>query len=218
MKNVWILLIAGVITANAQFFTIGPKLGVASSEIELSEQISNPDFATAVDAINSGARSLGYHAGLFARVTVAGFYVQPELLFTSTSGTLDITQAGMEDVLNLTYNRVDVPVMLGKTFVKVFRVNFGPSFQIPLSSDVDYSNLSQINLDQANQEGISNTFDNAYNSATIGWQAGVGLDLWKLTVDLKYEGGFGAIADNIGSFPTDQRANQWILSAGIKLF
>jgi opacity protein-like surface antigen len=61
-----------------------------------------------------------------------------------------------------------------------------------------------------------------YQKATVGYQAGVGIDLGKtVIIDLKYEGNLGKFANsvNIGNqtFNTDLRSSQWILSMGFNL-
>lgn len=216
MKNLMILLVLGFTTTYAQFFTVGPRVGVSSSQVTLSEAINQGNNIDNY-LIENGARSVGYHGGLFARVSLLGFYVQPELLFSSTGGELDLTNTDTQakDIIDLTYNRLDVPIMVGKTFASIVRVNVGPSFMVPLGSSVTVADGA--GLAQTTQEELESDFQNAYENATVGFQAGVGLDIWKIVLDLKYEGSLGKYADNIGGFNTDQRANQWLVSVGFKL-
>ncbi|HAH35295.1 MAG TPA: hypothetical protein DCL81_01665, partial [Algoriphagus sp.] len=60
--------------------------------------------------------------------------------------------------------------------------------------------------------------DADFNSATLGYQAGLGVDIGNLSIDGKYEGGLSKFTDNISSFQTDNRINQWVLSVGFRLF
>ena len=107
-------------------------------------------------------------------------------------------------------NKLDVPVLIGKRFLKIFRLNAGPVFTLPLGEDITFS-------------GISDTYEDIetnYKSATVGAQFGAGLDLSILTVDLRYEMGLQSISDGITigdtEFAADQRLNQFLVSVGIK--
>jgi hypothetical protein len=53
---------------------------------------------------------------------------------------------------------------------------------------------------------------------TFGYQAGIGLDIGNLVLDLKYEGGMTNSINGFAEVPTDQRQNQLILSMGFRLF
>jgi hypothetical protein len=57
-----------------------------------------------------------------------------------------------------------------------------------------------------------------FKQATFGYQTGVGVDLGNLTFEGKYEGGLSKFTENVGSYTTDNRINQWVLSVGFKLF
>lgn len=198
---VMLALMATASTAFGQFFTIGPKIGLSNSSIKVDD----------VESIASGESSVGFHAGLFSRITIAGFYVQPELTFTSTGGEIKYSDDGsstLDQVTELKYNKLDVPVLAGMKFAKFFRVNVGPSFSLILSED-------------ARNKGTVDEVKSNYKNATVGYQAGVGLDIGKITFDLRYEGNLSKMGDaiNIGneSFDTDMRNNQWLFSLGFKL-
>jgi hypothetical protein len=70
----------------------------------------------------------------------------------------------------------------------------------------------------ASAKGLEEDIKSGYKDATIGYQAGVGLDLWNLVIDAKYEGNLSTFGDELFGFPTDQNNNQWIVSVGFKLF
>jgi len=181
----------------AQLFTFGPRVGVTSSQVS-------------VDDFESGDRAVGLQAGIFARVKLGPVYVQPEVLFTNGGGeTIGVDGAGLEQVTEYNFNRLDVPVLLGfKT--GPFRINAGPVASLMLNAE----STSSIN-------NLTNDVTDNYSNATIGFQAGVGLDLWKLIIDLKYEGSLGAITDDVTvggqTFNADQRQNQIILAVGFKI-
>lgn len=203
-----ILLIAALTlfaySSYAQFFTLGPKVGISSSTVRVADD---------VQGIASGDSEVGFHAGLFTRISILGFYVQPEALFTSARGNIvlqDNISGNAESVQELTYNKIDVPVMLGFKIGPLFRVNAGPTFSFILNDDI--RNGAGAAIDQIEQE---------YNSANVGYQVGVGLDISRLIIDLKYENNLNALGESVNiagtSFPTDLRNQLIQLSLGFKL-
>ena len=189
---IWVLLIFH--SVQGQDFSIGPKVGLSKSNIS----VYNTGF-------ESGESKTGYHLGFFVRMGGNFFYVQPEFLFTNTGGELDqphLSQPNQSYDVN--FNRLDMPLMAGIKFFNFFRLQAGPVASILL----DYE------LKQAGQ--VVQGSD--YKSATIGYQAGIGVDVGNLIIDFKYENSLGDISKSVAGFPSDQRQNQLILSAGFRLF
>lgn len=204
MKKVIGFLLVFIISAAtyAQSVSIGPKVGISRSTITVDGN-SN---------ITTGDSSVGFHAGLFAHFSFLGFFVQPEAIFTSTSGEIRINEPGntqVQAVQELTYNKVDIPIMLGAKVGTIFRVNAGPSFSILLDKD-------------ARSEGTVQEIRQDFNRATVGYQIGVGLDINRLMFDLRYENNLSPLGNEISiageDFNTDMRNNLYILSLGYKLF
>lgn len=177
----------------AQDFSIGPKIGVSRSNISVDG-----------DGFVSGEEQLGYHLGAFVRMGGHSIFLQPEFLFSKTGGTILKQVSGNDELLETSFNRLDIPVMFGFKFGGFFRLQAGPIASILL----DYQ------LEDAFQ--IAQNVD--YRSATLGYQAGIGLDVWKLILDLKYENSLSKIAKSVAGFETDQRLSQIVLSAGFRLF
>jgi hypothetical protein len=198
-----VLLLANSYIGKAQIFQLGLRFGAQSANINAKEA-SNSNLQTIAE---SDAR-FGFHAGLYSRIMVLGFYVQPEVLFVSNSSDMVIPGVSTNTVAQLNYNRLDVPVLVGKRFFGIVRANAGPVFTQYLSADV-------------RNGGITEDIINQYKSSTVGYQIGVGADIWKLRLDLKYEGGFGAVVNNLSiqgqSFNTDLRPRQWVMSVGWRL-
>lgn len=204
MKNTIVLCLALALSSSvyAQFISVGPKIGISHSTIT----------AEGIDEIKAGDSSVGFHAGLFARVSFLGFYVQPEALFTSTSGQIVINEPGsttVNAVQEITYNKLDVPVMLGFKVGNIFRINAGPSFSLLLNRD-------------ARKEGTTAEIVGNYKDATVGYQLGIGFDISRLILDLRYENNLSALGDELTiagqTFDTDIRNRLFILSLGYKLF
>jgi hypothetical protein len=183
--------------AQAQFLTGGVKAGVGSSSVGVRDAVNNPAEYAKKESVTS------YHAGAFARVNILGLFVQPEAIFTQTGGRLesnpDATIASR--VADVKFNRLDVPVMAGISIANLVRVQAGPVASMLLSARQDGDNIQSF-----------------MEKSDWGYQAGVGLDIQKLTIDLRYE----RISRNFAN-PADQSnydlANQQILlSVGLKLF
>lgn len=194
------VLIAGLLTSVATFnpvkaqeFSIGPKIGVSQGNV----QVNGNDFST-------GNSKLGYHVGLFARLGGNSIYFQPEVLYTNTGGDFESSLGNTTVTYSASFSRVDVPVMFGFKIAEVFRIQAGPVVSFLLDSDLDSDGTGLTPPD--------------YNTATLGYQAGIGVDVGNMILDVKYEGPLGKQADSIAGFATDQRQNQLILSLGIRLF
>ena len=167
----------------------GIKAGLSSTEVDFKNEQFVPQNA-----------QTGYHVGIYGRIGGGGFYVQPELLFTQTKGKF----INDKDQINAEFNRLDIPVMLGLRFFKVMRLQAGP--------------IASLNINSELKEAGNTVRDAEFKNATIGYQAGLGLDLGNLSIDAKYEGGLSKWSDNIQNFQTDNRINQWVLSLGFKIF
>lgn len=205
MKKLLLLLLfaASVAPARAQFFQLGIRGGVSSYNVHY-QNITNPNNVSI--ASSSG---LGTHLGFYSRIQVLGFYVQPELLYTRTSSQITTTTPTSTGTSSLHFQRIDLPVLVGKEFFGVFRTNAGPVFSSLLRADLTESN-------------IKGNITDAYRNNTVGFQVGFGFDIWKLMIDLKYEGSLSKFGDNIATsgqnFVTDARPSQWLLSIGYQVF
>jgi hypothetical protein len=210
-----IALVSCSLSISAQSFSWGPKIGIAVPSIKVSD----------VQDVNSGAQALSLledvngkvsgHIGVFARVSLLGFYIQPELLVSSSKSEVGFNiptdDFNLESVMGeVKLNKLDIPVLIGKRFLKVLRVNAGPVFTLPLNEDISFKNLT------TNIEDVKTN----YKSATIGAQIGAGLDLTFLTVDVRYELALQSLSEGISignaEFAADQRVNQFLIAIGVK--
>lgn len=194
MKKLIILCVV-LFVANAAMaqFSFGPRAALISTSTSLEEDLAN---------IKEGSAKVGYQLGVFARFNLIGIFVQPELLFTSSGSALDVTGVGE---VSVDFNKIDVPVMVGMKLGPV-RLQVGPSFSFLSSAERTIS-------------GVVTDVKENYESSTVGYQAGVGIDISKLVIDLKYEGSLSTFSENLpGGLVADQRVSQWVLAVGFKLF
>ena len=197
-KLVLVLLVfLGSLSAYAQKIGFGLKGGLSSTQVNFEGDQLVPSDA-----------QLGYHLGVFARFGGIGFFVQPEVLFTQTSGKFKLELPPASSTSPTQYeakfNRLDVPVMAGFRLLKIIRVMAGP--------------IASFNIDSSLKEAGTTVQNIDFKQATLGYQTGVGVDLGNLTFEGKYEGGLSRFTENVGSYTADNRLNQWVLSVGFKLF
>jgi hypothetical protein len=192
-----ILLLIGSTAAMAQLpsFTLGLKAGVNYSQLKSESDATNED------------NILGYQFGLWTRIGAAGIYLQPEAYLGSKGGkspiVFDTNGNEVETSGKVKFTTLDVPVLLGTKFGPNklnFRLMAGPvvSFVVDKNTTVDssYDRLQD------------------YKDQALGLQAGAGLDVGNLSVDLRYEAGLSNISK---SDKYDQKQNLFHLSLGFKL-
>lgn len=148
----------------------------------------------------------GFHFGLVSQIKLFKILIQPELLFTSINNNIEYEEItdGEIHVINQEFNRLDMPV-LALIKIKSFKIEIGPVGSVLLKDKSDL--YDEIGYRQK------------FKKATFGYQAGIGMDISKLTFDLKYEGSLSKFGDGIeigdNTFNFDSRANQLIVSMGV---
>lgn len=199
-----IVLVFSSMSLSAQSFKWGAKVNVGSPDVSLDDLKNLSEPGNSVDELLITDPKLNLQLGLFARIQLLGFYIQPEAMFSNSKSELTFENVTGEVKLN----KLDLPVMVGKRFLKIFRVNAGPVFSLKLSQDIK-------NLKGSSDEIVAN-----YKNATVGLQYGIGLDISMITVDLRVEKGLQSISDELKiagkSFSADQRLDQVMLAVGIK--
>ncbi|MDX9929110.1 MAG: porin family protein [Bacteroidales bacterium] len=206
MKKFFVVIFALMIAVPAfSQLDWGIKAGVSTNNLVIDQTLDLPEAGTVL-LESAKEASYGFHAGLFVRLSLLGIYVQPEILFSSAENKIKITEDAVSEIQSQKFNKLDIPVMLGFKLGPV-RINAGPAATIMLSSPKEL-------FDTDNYESL-------YKSATFGYQAGLGVDLFdKLTVDLRYEGNLNQFGNEVTvggeTFELDQRSTAFILSLGLK--
>ena len=207
MKKLILVLIATMFVftvSEAQFFNYGIKAGIGFSKLKMDD-ITGIDNGSEVYDLITGESVTGYHVGLQTQIKIAMVVIKPELYFNAGGGTLkQVVENGATEVLNVKFSRIDVPILAGVKLGPI-RINAGPVGSFVISETTD---LTQIEPD----------FELFTNSMTWGFQAGLGLDVSKLSIDARYEGSLSKLGEtfSVGSadFPLDARPSQWIISVG----
>ncbi len=203
-----LMLVSVVQLASAQdvpFIDFGLKAG------------ANASWARNVpDGSENDGQRFGFVGGAWARIKIPliGLYVQPEAVISQTGANFLLEPDGEEGELRQT--NLDIPILLGQRFglgPLGLRFNLGPVFTTVLSAKTEDSD-GEIDLKDLE----------LVNNFQIGLQAGVGVDISKFNIDLRYQHGFtnvfeGEFTDLAGN-PVDNnlKLSALQLTLGYKLF
>ena len=188
MKKVFLLFAALFMAtvANAQFdICIGPKLGYQTTKLSVKKDNIKSDF--------KGNMTFG----VFGRVTVKKFVVQPELLYFKSGKVLQLDVMGDDWGLGnlvpnptLTINQANLalPIFLGYQFLDLdlikMRANVGPVF---------YFALGEAEYVVEGQDKPLEGLGDATKKSTLGGALNLGVDVWKLTLDINYSFGLSKV-------------------------
>ena len=144
-----------------------------------------------------GKASAGFQAGALARVSLAGIYIQPELLYTQFKNEYDVDGQN----LDVTKKRLDIPVNVGKRFLGIGHIQAGPVFSYYFDDKLSVKDFTTAKQDEFN----------------VGMQIGAGVEVSKLLFDLRYEFGLGKVGSDIlngsnGQYRTENRPQMLNLS------
>ncbi len=190
MKSVCLFLVFSLFITTAIFSQSGSGYGVKGG---LNYNGNGDYFKTISNTAENPDRNIGYHIGVFGKIG-AKLYFRPELVYTSTKS--DYTAGTFE------LKKLDSPLLIGLNIIGPLSVFAGPSLQY----------IIDTNLGDATVSDVENNF-------SIGVNFGIGVNLNKLGLDLRYERGFSQneaniILNNTNVNPDrlDSRPDQLILS------
>lgn len=185
-----ICFIAAISFSHAQLlptFKLGIKGGLGFSSLKSEGKYFSSDTKT------------GYQLGLWGRVGVAGFHVQPEAYFASKKVGLTVK----EDKGNATFNSFDVPVLLGT------RIGLGPvGVRLQAGPVFSFAQDGKINFNTTITD-----FDK-YKKSSTGIIAGIGADISKVTFDIRYEHGLTNLSE---SKDANQKIRMWTIGVGFAI-
>jgi len=158
---------------------------------------------TVTDAVDDPEGKAGYHFGFWGKLDFPKIYLRPELVYSKTKSSYDINGNSQDyDV-----SKLDMPVLLGYKLIGPLHIFAGPAFQYTLKNDL---------------EGL--TIEDVENDFTVGLNAGIGVNLGRLGLDVRYERGFSKneaefIDANVANVEgrIDSRPSQVIFAASLKL-
>ncbi len=192
---------AGTLVAKAQF-SLGIKGGVSTSKV-----ITDAGSFQANIQESLGSKT-GYVFGAYANIGKK-LYFQPEVLLTSKGGKVDIipTLGGSPVSVNIKTTNLDVPLLIGYKFLGKIKIHAGPVASVKLNEDEKF--VTELRK-------ITGDVDAAFQTATFGYQAGIGIKLLGFNFDLRKDGSLSDIsATKFGNDNTfNQRVSGWQFTIG----
>ena len=186
------LLSASIVFAG---LNIGVKVGYNAARL-----------STSMDTITTNFKS-GFQFGAFVRIGKR-FYVQPEVYYTTQGGVFTSNSSNWKQ--NIKLGSIDIPVLVGFKLINNDNLNLrilaGPAASIIVNKTIE--NTGNIT------DPITKTDIN-----TLNWniQAGAGVDLWKFTLDIRYQIGLNQLIKEVGAMKFDSHNNVWVVSLGFKI-
>lgn len=129
----------------------------------------------------------GFHIGALYKIRFEKFFIQPELLINSNTTTFTFKDLNAERQLEESYQYLDLPLMIGFD-LGVLNLFGGPVAHYFVGSTSEFND--QFGAD----------YRQRWNDLAMGWQAGLGFDIGRFNIDLRYEGNFYKFADHMVFF------------------
>ena len=155
------------------------------------------------DIVEGAEGKTGYHVGFWGKLDFPKVYLRPELVYTKTKSSYDVDGNSQDYDIS----KLDLPVLLGIKIVGPLHVFAGPAFQYTLKNDLEDLEVNDVK-----------------NDFTVGLNTGVGVNIGKVGLDVRYERGFSEneanfIGNNITDISgrVDSRPSQVIFSLSLKL-
>lgn len=178
-------------------YTFGPKIGYNSN-----------NFSINVDSITNGLKN-SFQFGAFVRIGDK-VYLQPEVYYTIKGGILDNGTGASSHRQDLTLKTLVIPVIVGARIIDLSGINIrimgGPTMSFVLNKKIEPPYLDGV-------WPIKSTRD--LRNSILGVQMGGGIDVFFMTLDVRYELGLNNIYKGGANFSLKNNAVN--ISLGIKL-
>lgn len=189
-------------------FKFGVRAGMSTTDVKPSELlIKNGNDLDELGIALEDAK-YGLHFGFFAQANIGHFFIQPEVLFNSNSIDYTVRDFSVDKtatfIRNEKFQNLDIPLMIGYKLGPL-RLQGGPVAHVFINSSSELFEFDE--------------YDQNFKDLTWGYQAGVGLDIWKFVLDFKYEGNFQKFGDHLvffgNEYEFDDSPGRMVASLGI---
>lgn len=148
-----------------------------------------------MDDLNEKADN-GMMLGVFARINLSKWYIQPELNYVSRKSSVNNVDIKLKSL--------DIPILLGYKIVKLPAFNLR-AFGGPVASFNVDDNLKEVFLGSVVKDKAKGAVWNA--------KVGLGADFWKFTLDVDYEFGLTDVSSEFL-----KKNKMFNVTVGFKLF
>ncbi len=167
------------------------------------------------DYFNSG--NAGFRGGVFARINIKRFHIQPELNFSMVGGEGNFSE-NPNRYYSAKANTLEVPVLLGFKIIDFKLINVrlqaGGFWAWNLSKTIEVH-------DEAFPQNDTNITSKGGSDFNGGIIIGAGVDIWRFTADFRYQWGLANMYGNNVIFQ-DPRAgfkhSNFCITIGYKFF
>ncbi|MBQ2498430.1 MAG: PorT family protein [Bacteroidales bacterium] len=216
-----VVFFANVARAEGFGFCIGPKVGYQSTKLSLEKAEIKKGFSD------------HFTIGVFGRITINNFIIQPELLWFKSGKVFNFDidpslnvnngiNVDLNPSLTLTQQNLAFPIFLGYQIdggLLKLRANVGPVmyFLLNQKQTVDSDgNTQSVDFDNLDAKGM-----------TWGAALNIGLDVWMFTLDVNYSFGLSkffksddvnwSVGEYSGSIHLDKtKQNVFTITLGLK--
>ena len=212
------LFLATAVKAQISPVTFGPKVGFQTTKLSTNKQTIKSDF--------KGNMAFG----VFARLTIKNIVVQPELLYYKSGKVFEVNALGgfgiqthdFNPTITVSQSNFALPVLLGYQFVDIpllkMRANVGPVFYFAFGK-------TEYTANMLNKESTFETKDSPAEDVSVGAALNLGIDIWKLTLDVNYSFGLTETFDDEIEIPgfkeieldDNTRQNVFTVTLGFKI-
>lgn len=163
-------LLLAVGSASARIFQVGVRAGAGITSYKI------PSTALGDARLISTGSQFTYGFAVAARLSIPKFIsIQPEVEYNISRYGYKLYENNIGRKFNVNVQRVEIPVLVGVN-IKAFRIFAGPSFRL---AKFQSSSLSG--------------FKASYNDSDIAGVFGLGFDIKKFFVDVRYKTYFGSV-------------------------
>ncbi len=203
MKKLVLLALFAAITMKASAvlgIEFGVKAGINSTHFTADNY--NAEGVT-INNIQEDAKS-GYSLGVYGLLPISKkLRFQPELYYNSKNGSSDLVVDNVLYPSNIEIKSWDIPLLLN---LKVIDLKVVEIYGLAGPAVSFLSNPTTTN------------FKENYKSAAWNFQAGVGVKIWRINVDTRYEWGLSNLSDNFKDMPDfTRKSNSFQINISYKI-
>ncbi len=193
-----------VINNTSAQIELGLRFGISSTNLDVGDII----FDNKDTDIKLADAKWGHHLGVYTRIKMLSFYMEPALIFNSSQTNYSVNNYSEDPIATVTeesYLDLNIPILIG-TKMGPFRLAAGP--------------VAHVSLDKGSQLFNFDQYGEKTKETSYGYQLGLGLDIWSFRFDLNYENNLGDRSEKVeifgAEFTNNTNKSRWIASVGIK--